>query len=75
VDNVHSRLICTYAGPGTQLRHPDDPAVVELPSGSALIVKGKRYPDFELTTLHRSPPIEGRNVKRFLLVVDDARES
>ena len=70
VDNVESRLIYTCAGPGTQIKHPNEDEFETLPTGSALIVKGQKYPEFELTTLHRSPPIAKSNTKRLLFIAD-----
>jgi hypothetical protein len=70
VDSVDARLIYTCAGPGTQIKRPDEKQFITLPSGSALIVKGENYQDFKEVTLHRSPPIEGTNTKRFLFIAD-----
>ena len=70
VDNVESRLIYTFAGPGSQIQHPDHEDFITLPSGSALIVKGFKYPNFKLTTLHRSPPIAKQKIKRLLFIAD-----
>ena len=70
VDSVLARLIYTCAGPGTQVKHPDNKMYMTLPSGSALIVKGTKFPNFETVTLHRSPPIEGTEIKRFLFIAD-----
>ena len=70
VDAVAARMIYTCAGPGTQIRHPERESVFSLPSGSCLIVKGLKYPEFRKVTLHRSPPIENKNIKRFLFIVD-----
>ena len=70
VDSVDARLIYTCAGPGTQIKLPQEDNHITLPSGSALIAKGEDYPDFKLVTLHRSPPIDGKNIKRFLFIVD-----
>ncbi len=70
VDRVGARLIYTCAGSGTQVKLPDEDFFITLPSGSALIVKGEDYPDFEMVTLHRSPPIEEKNIKRFLFIAD-----
>ena len=69
-DSVYSRLICTYAGPGTQVKSPDRETVLELRAGSAILAKGKMFPDFKPVTLHRSPPIADQDIKRFLFIVD-----
>ena len=70
IDTVGARLIYTCAGPGTQLKHPDRKLYITLPSGSALIVKGSKYPDFKTVTLHRSPSVQGLGIKRFLFIAD-----
>lgn len=70
VDSVAARLIYTCAGPGTQVKLPDEDEFITLPSGSALIAKGEEYPNFRAVTLHRSPPIEGTNIKRFVFIAD-----
>jgi hypothetical protein len=70
VDEVEARLIYTCAGPGTQVKLPSEEKHITLPSGSALIVKGEDYPEFKEVTLHRSPPIDGTNIKRFLFIAD-----
>lgn len=70
VDSVDARLIYTCAGPGTQIKLPDEDDYITLPSGSALVAKGEDYPDFQLVTLHRSPPVEGTGLKRFLFIAD-----
>jgi hypothetical protein len=69
-DHVKARLICTYAGPGTQVKLPEEEKIVELPSGSTLITKGTRFPGFQAVSLHRSPPIEDTGAKRFLFIAD-----
>ncbi|MCM8528635.1 MAG: DUF1826 domain-containing protein [Lentisphaeraceae bacterium] len=70
VDSVSARLIYTCAGPGTQIKLPDEDKFITLPSGSVLIAKGEEYPNFRAVTLHRSPPIEGTNIKRFVFIAD-----
>jgi len=70
IDNVHSRLIYTYAGPGTEIKHAVNSETSCIPSGSALIVKGYKYPEFQITTLHRSPPIAQEKIKRLLFIAD-----
>ncbi|MCM8536078.1 MAG: DUF1826 domain-containing protein [Lentisphaeraceae bacterium] len=70
VDSVNSRMICTYAGPGTQIQKVGDSEVRTLPSGSSLIVKGTNFPDFNSVVLHRSPPIANTGFKRLLFIAD-----
>jgi hypothetical protein len=70
VDEVDARLIYTCSGPGTQLKLADDNTIKTLPTGSSIILKGTQYPNFKLLSLHRSPPIEAIDVKRFLFIAD-----
>lgn len=70
VDSVSTRLIYTCAGPGTQIKLPDNKNFITLPSGSALIAKGSEFPNFKTVTLHRSPPIENLDIKRFVFIAD-----
>lgn len=70
IDSVAARLIYTCAGPGTQLKLPDNKNFITLPSGSALIAKGSKFLNFKTVTLHRSPPIENLDIKRFLFIAD-----
>jgi hypothetical protein len=75
IDNVYARLICTYRGPGTQYCTSQDNIPLEpnhsVPTGSPIILKGKKWPDKVLTPLrHRSPPIEGQAITRVVLVLD-----
>lgn len=70
VDTVEARLIYTCAGPGTQIKLPSNNNFITLPSGSALIAKGSEFPNFQTSTLHRSPPIQDMNIKRFLFIAD-----
>ena len=70
VDTVNARLICTYAGPGTQIKNPITDNIHTLPSCSAIIAKGSNFLNFKLATLHRSPPIKELNIKRFLFIAD-----
>lgn len=77
VDNVTARLVCTYRGPGTEFGLSADggaPAkVLRAPTGSPLIMRGKRWrEDPPAGFLHRSPPIEGAGITRLLLALDPA---
>ena len=72
-----SRLSCTYRGPGTQIA-PDqafqnDP--LTLPTGMPILLKGKRWSQANpVQLLHRSPPIEGTGLTRFLTVLEAVAE-
>lgn len=74
VDAITARLICTYRGTATQLGHakagraPD--AIVTVPTGSPLLMRGTLWPPETGGLLHRSPPIEGTGEARLVLVLD-----
>jgi hypothetical protein len=73
VDAVRLRLLCTYAGPGTEWV---DPAGENrrMPTFQVGIFKGSAYPDAGPRVLHRSPPVEHlppRSRSRLLLCVDE----
>ena len=75
IDAVKARLICTYRGTGTQLgvsrngNNPDE--VSTVPTGSPVILRGTAWPETPITGLmHRSPPIEGTDETRLVLVID-----
>ena len=75
IDAVTARLICTYRGVGTQYgisRDGNDPAqVFTAPTGSPVVLRGTLWPPERHTgLLHRSPPIEGTNETRLVLVLD-----
>ncbi|KIC07549.1 hypothetical protein RA19_23600 [Leisingera sp. ANG-M1] len=76
VDNMTARLLCTYLGAGTQLAQPGaEAAPLSVSSGSAVLLRGRRWPGKEQTALlHRSPPIEGTGETRFLAVIDPAMD-
>lgn len=82
-DYVTARLICTYAGPGTQWLDadaadalaagaaPDTLTIRQLDAGDVAIFKGRLWaPD--APAIHRSPPIEGSGIRRLVLVIDPA---
>ncbi|MBJ6123698.1 DUF1826 domain-containing protein [Sphingomonas mollis] len=84
-DQVGVRLICTYAGPGTQWLADDEVArwqggtpvdeldVRQIPAGDVALFKGRdRAP--ERPIIHRSPPIAGTGCCRLVLVIDAARD-
>lgn len=75
VDAVTARLICTYRGTGTQygvsIDGQEPKRVFTVPTGSAMLLRGTLWPkDLKSSLLHRSPPIEGTNETRLLLVID-----
>ena len=75
VDAVTGRLICTYRGEGTQCgisRDENEPIdIFSVPTGSPVLLSGLlSSKENGLELLHRSPPIEGTGVKRFVLVFD-----
>lgn len=77
VDNIVSRLICTYRGPGTQiaLKNSVPENVLTLPTGMPILLKGKRWSDAQSVQLrHRSPPIEGTGLIRFATVLEAVTE-
>lgn len=74
VDNMTARMLCTYRGSGTQLAQPGaEASPVSVSPGSAVLLRGRRWPGTEQTELlHRSPPIEGTGETRLLAVIDPA---
>ena len=84
-DAVGLRLLCTYAGAGTEwlplfgaeaARAHDPrqgPVPVRLGTGDAAILKGDAHPSAPGRGLvHRSPPMDGPPVPRLLLCLDEA---
>ncbi len=79
VDVVTARLVCTYRGSGTQYGlstdGPEPIHVNTVPTGSAMLLRGKLWPEKPNSgLLHRSPPIEGTGETRLLLVLDPVTE-
>lgn len=82
-DYVKARLITTYIGTGTQWIEGADVARIAkgaepsrintLEPGDVGLFKGKMWS--ENPAIHRSPPIEGTNAMRLLLVLDPAQEA
>jgi len=82
-DHVTARLICSYAGPGTQwiddrdamaLAGGADPATLtvrQVATGDVALFKG--HDRSETPIVHRSPPIAGTGTRRLVLVIDPAR--
>lgn len=75
IDAITARLVCTYRGPGTQYgiaKHGTDPKqVFTVPTGAPMLLRGTQWPaDPPPGLLHRSPPIEGTDQMRLVLVLD-----
>ena len=75
IDAVSARLVCTYRGTGTQYgtrNSSSDPQdIFTVPTGSPIILRGTKWPESPPAALaHRSPPIEGKDETRLLLVLD-----
>ncbi|MEO1494829.1 MAG: DUF1826 domain-containing protein [Pseudomonadota bacterium] len=75
VDAITARLICTYRGTGTQYGlSPDgsDPDVIlTAETGAPVLLRGSLWPEVPASgSLHRSPPIEGTDETRLVLVLD-----
>lgn len=79
-DYVTARLICTYAGPGTQWLDGADAAncdcgglhdIRQLNAGDVAIFKGRHWSE-DAPAIHRSPPIEGTGEARLVLVINVA---
>ncbi|WP_230483965.1 DUF1826 domain-containing protein [Sphingomonas sp. Leaf21] len=72
-DYVTLRLLCTYAGPGTQwCRAAASDAICEVPTGAVGVFKGRLLLD-PPTVLHRSPPIAAMGERRLVLAIDPIR--
>jgi len=71
-DYTDVRLICTYAGEGTD--YPPDPErpdhLLRMDAGWIGLFKGRTFHPDHLPALHRSPPIAGTGARRLLLVID-----
>jgi hypothetical protein len=81
-DYVTARLICTYAGPGTQWLDPAHAAdcacenplhIRSLGPGDVAMLKGRLWSE-TAAAIHRSPPIAGTGVVRLVLVINDASQ-
>lgn len=75
IDAITARLICTYRGTGTQYgisTDGNDPKrVFTVPTGSPVLLRGTLWPEEPRSgLLHRSPPIEGTDETRLVLVLD-----
>lgn len=71
VDHVPARLICTYAGPGSEwLTAPDAVQVEQLSTGYVAVLKGERWLGNEGHGLvHRSPAVPAGQ-RRLMLTLD-----
>lgn len=71
VDHVPARLICTYAGPGSEwLTAPDAVQVEQLSTGDVAVLKGERWLGNEGHGLvHRSPAVPAGQ-RRLMLTLD-----
>ena len=75
VDAMTARLICTCRAAGTQYglaNAAGDPETVHtVPTGAAIVLRGKGWPPkAKVDLVHRSPPIQGRGQTRLVLVLD-----
>ena len=75
IDNIKARLICTYRGRGTQYGRSENSTepreVKNVSTGSVMIMRGTLWPESPNSgLLHRSPPIEGTDETRLVLVLD-----
>lgn len=77
-DYVKVRTITTYIGRGTQwieavrpqlAGHVDGPPIRQIDAGAVGIFKGRLWNE-RPGILHRSPPIDGSNEQRLVLVID-----
>jgi hypothetical protein len=57
VDSVHLRLLCTFAGLGTEWIDPDSQHR-RMSISDVGIFKGTKFPDAAPRIRHRSPPLE-----------------
>jgi hypothetical protein len=72
VDAVGLRLLCTYAGLGTEWIHPNKQNC-RMSAFHVGVFKGSKFPDSAPRILHRSPPVEHlpeRRRSRLLLCID-----
>lgn len=71
-DYTDVRLICTYAGQGTEYApHGDgDNCLEQVQTGWIGLFKGRTFHPDHAPAWHRSPPIAGTGERRLLLVID-----
>ncbi len=77
IDNVSSRLLCTYRGPATQYisetEHNNGSRVSQMTIGAVGLFRGRQWQsDEECKLLHRSPDSSEGSQTRLLLVIDPA---
>ncbi len=77
VDNVLARMICTYSGPGTEYgvsgKNKAPEQIHRVPTGQPMLFKGKLWPGARNRVLqHRSPPVAGMDIARFVIVLEAA---
>ncbi|WP_166416216.1 DUF1826 domain-containing protein [Cochlodiniinecator piscidefendens] len=75
IDALTARLVCTYRGTGTQYgfaQAGNDPKrIITVDTGAPILLRGTLWPEKPASgLLHRSPPIEGTNETRLVLVLD-----
>ncbi len=76
VDAVGLRLICTYAGPGTEWQDTTG-AIRRMPAAQVGVFKGRAWPDEAPRVLHSSPDVSGLpagNRGRLVLCLDQVSE-
>lgn len=75
-DYTDVRLICTYAGQGTEYvphgtdDHGGECCLKQVPTGWVGLFKGRTFHPDHAPAWHRSPPIAGTGERRLLLVID-----
>ncbi|MEL6681247.1 MAG: DUF1826 domain-containing protein [Pseudomonadota bacterium] len=75
LDAIMGRLVCTYRGTGTQYgtshKGQDPTEIYTVPTGAPILLRGSLWPSNPPAgLLHRSPPIEGTDETRLVLVLD-----
>ncbi|MCP8348614.1 DUF1826 domain-containing protein [Pseudomonas sp. FBF18] len=71
VDHVPARLICTYAGPGSEwLTAPDAVQVEQLSTGDVAVLKGERWLGNEGQGLVHCSPAVPAGQRRLMLTLD-----
>ncbi len=70
-DRVVMRLVCTYAGPGTEWIREGESEVQHMERFAIGLMKGELWPDNNgKRVLHRSPPIKGTGIRRVMFQID-----
>lgn len=68
IDHVAARLLCTYRGAGTDVRHGG--RVHSLLTGDVVLMRGTAWPGGADGAEHRSPPRVASSQARLLLAID-----